>query len=117
MKILLDNCVPRRYSKLLQGWGHQAELLSTHISPASPDPDVIKLATTLDAVLLTVDLDFSNIIDYPPKDFEGIIVMRYAIVDEAKLDTSLKTMLSDLSRDDLRGTLVIVTPQRYRIRR
>jgi hypothetical protein len=39
--ILLDNCMPHRYQRLLQEWGYDTEL---------------------DAALLTDDLDFSNIL-------------------------------------------------------
>lgn len=117
MRILLDYCVPRRYLRLLRTWGHQAELMSDYIAPDAADPDVIGLAGRLDAVLLTIDLDFANILDYPPSQYGGIVVMRYIAADEANVDHMLKTALDDLTRDDLRGTLIIVTPKRYRIRR
>ena len=90
--------------------------MSEYIAPDSPDPDVIALTTQFDAILLTIDLDFANILDYPPAKYGGIIVLRYAIVYEAQLDTTLKIALEDLSREDIRGTLIIVTSQRYRIR-
>ncbi len=114
--ILLDNCVPHRYLRLLREWGYDATLMTAHIPADAPDTDVIALADELDAVLLTVDLDFSNILDYPPSDYNGIVVMRYQIQDEAELDDTLKSALEDLYRDDLRGVLVIVAPGRYRIR-
>lgn len=114
--ILLDHCVPRRYLGLLRGWGYQASLISDHIPPDSPDTAVIALAGRLDAALLTIDLDFANILDYPPADYGGIVVLRYHIQDEAELDTTLQSALADLYRDDLRGVLVIVSPGRYRVR-
>ena len=117
MTIVLDHCVPRRYQRLLSGWGYPAELSSAHIPPDAPDTDVIALAQRLEAVLLTVDLDFANILDYPPANYGGIIVLRYQIADESELDSTLKTALADLYRDDLLGALVIVSPGRYRIRR
>ena len=117
MTLVLDDCVPRRYQRLLAAWDYEVELSSAHIPPDAPDTDVIALAQKLDAALLTVDLDFANILDYPPSDYGGIIVMRYQTEDEAKLDTTLRTALADLYRDDLRGALVIVSPDRYRVRR
>lgn len=114
--ILLDHCVPRRYLGLLRGWGYQASLISDHIPADSPDTAVIALAGRLDAALLTIDLDFANILDYPPADYGGIVVLRYHIQDEAELDTTLQSALADLYRDDLRGVLVIVSPGRYRVR-
>lgn len=115
--ILLDHCVPRRYLRLLREWGYLTVLLTEHIAADSPDPDVIALAGELDAVLLTIDLDFSNILDYPPANYGGIVVLRYAIEDEADLDVTLKSALDDLYREDLRRVLVIVTPGRYRVRK
>jgi hypothetical protein len=62
-------------------------------------------------------LDFAHILDYPPANYGGLLVLRYAVAEETQLDAMLKTVLVDLSREDLRGALVIITPQRYRIRR
>lgn len=114
--ILLDHCVPRRYLRLLREWGYDATLMTEHIPADSPDTDVITLAGELDAVLLTIDLDFANILDYPPSSYSGIVVMRYHIQDEAELDHTLKSAMDDLYRDNLRGVLVIVSPGRYRVR-
>jgi predicted nuclease of predicted toxin-antitoxin system len=117
MRILLDHCVPRRYMRLLTLWEHEVELMASHIPPDAPDADVIQLAGELDAILLTIDLDFANILDYPPEQYGGIVVMRYVHTDEEQLDATLKTALADMSREALRGVLVIVTSGRYRIRR
>ncbi|MBZ0275162.1 MAG: DUF5615 family PIN-like protein [Anaerolineae bacterium] len=114
--ILLDHCVPRRYLGLLRGWGYQVDLITDHIPANSPDTEVIALAGRLDATLLTIDLDFANILDYPPANYGGIIVLRYHIQDEAEIDITLQSALSDLYRDDLRSILVIVSPGRYRVR-
>jgi len=117
MSILLDECVPRRYLRLLTGWDYSASLLSQHVALASPDTAVIALAQTLDAVLLTIDLDFSNMLDYPPQNYQGIIILRDQQTDELTVTATFKQALQDLYRDDLRGVLVIVSPNRYRIRR
>lgn len=117
MTILLDHCVPRRYQRLLQSWGYSVTLTTEHIQADAADMQVILLAHRLDAVLVTVDTDFSNILDYPPQRYGGIMVLRYQPIDEAQLDASLRQALIDLYREGLRNVLVIVTPTRYRIRR
>lgn len=117
MSILIDQCVPRKYLRILIEWGYQTSLVQQHIRADSPDPDVIKLAQTLDAVLLTVDLDFANIIDYPPQYYGGIVVMKYEIANDLPVTATLKQVLADLHRDKLRRILVIVDANRYRIRR
>ncbi|MFC1960506.1 DUF5615 family PIN-like protein [Chloroflexota bacterium] len=109
--------MPRKFQRLLREWGYEADLLQEHTRANAPDSDVIQLAQSLDAALLTVDKDFSNVLHYPPQDYAGIIVIRYLLLEEDLLIATLHQALSDLYRADLRGTLVIVTPNRYRIRR
>lgn len=117
MTILLDSSTPRRYLHLLSEWGYLAELSSAHIAKDAPDSEVLALAARFNAVLLTVDLDFSNIMDYPPSQHGGIIVLRYQPEDEPALDATLRSALADLYRDGLDKTLVVVSPGRYRVRR
>lgn len=117
MSILLDQCVPRKFLRLLRSWGYEASLLTEHTAADAKDPIVINLAGELDAALLTVDLDFANILHYPPQNYGGIIVLRYQFAEETALAATLQQMLRDLYRDGLRGVLVVVTPDRYRVRR
>jgi predicted nuclease of predicted toxin-antitoxin system len=114
--ILLDECVPAKYRRFLESWGYEVTLLREISKPSDPDERVIELAQNLDAVLLTVDMDFANIVDYPPQNFAGIVVVRHQISDQLALEKSLKQAMADLYRDDLRGVLVVVTANRYRIR-
>jgi predicted nuclease of predicted toxin-antitoxin system len=117
MSVLLDHCVPRKYQRLLRDWGYDVHLLHNHIQPDSNDSDVLHLAKTLDSVLLTVDMDFSNILTYPPDQFGGIIVLRYQAKRESENILTLRRVLQDLYRDGLRGTLVVIDINRYRLRR
>src|SRR4051794_4183120 len=117
MTILVDQCVPRKFLRLLNDWGYQTYSVTEYIAANSSDQDVIALAQKLDAVLLTIDLDFANVIDYPPANYQGIIVARYEIHDEVLLTSTLKQMLTTLYRDELRASLIIVEPKRYRVRK
>lgn len=116
MSLLLDHCVPRKFLHKIRSWGYDATQLQDHMVPDAPDTDVIALAQQLDSVLLTIDLDFANIFDYPPVNYVGIIVIRYQVADETALMASLHQTLADLYRDNLRSKLVIVEAKRYRIR-
>jgi predicted nuclease of predicted toxin-antitoxin system len=117
MNLLVDHCVPAKFVRLLRDWGHTASPSTDHIAPDASDTDVVALAQTLDAILITADLDFANIFDYPPGDYQGILVLRYDPAEESALELTLRQVLTDLDRDALRGVLVIVEAQRYRIRR
>ena len=117
MTILLDHCIPRRYFNILQEWGYDVHLLSEYVPVESIDPVVIQIAQTLDAVLLRVDTDFQNIVNYPPQVYQGIIVIRHEHRTREAIAHSLKEALQDLYRDLLRGALVVVESDGYRVRR
>jgi predicted nuclease of predicted toxin-antitoxin system len=117
MTLLLDHCVPRRYQRILREWGYVCTLVTDYIAADATDLEVIALAQKLDAVLVTIDLDFANILNYPPGNYNGIIVIRHNAGDEAELDKTLWQALTDLYQDELRGTLIVIAPYRYRLRR
>ncbi len=117
MTFLLDHCVPRTYFHLLKQWGYEASLLTEHVAPTADDPDVLALAKKLQAVLFTVDMDFSNIKSYPPQDYNGIIVVRYQAQDEEKTSNALREVLQKFYPDDLGGVLVVIKGDRYSVRR
>ena len=117
MPVLLDHCVPRKFLTLIASWGYEASLLSEHSKPDIPDGEVVAIAQQLDAVFLTVDMDFSNILTYPPQDYAGIVVIRYQARNEAQVIDALRQALEDLYRDDLRGALVVISEDHYRVRR
>ena len=116
MTILLDHCVPRRYRRLLTEWGYAAVLMTDHLPSNAKDPEVLALAQRLDAILLSVDGDFGNVLDYPPQDYQGIIVLKYRIQHEFDIDQCLQSALTDLTRDDMRGKLITITNRHYRVR-
>ena len=117
MTMLLDHGVPRRYLQLLTAWGYEATVSSMHIAAAATDMEVLELAKRLNATLLTVDLDFANVLDYPPAQYGGIIVLRYQPQDENRVDVALRQALTELYPARIQGALVIVAPDRYRVRR
>jgi predicted nuclease of predicted toxin-antitoxin system len=117
MSILVDQCVPRKYLRLLHEWGYTADLVQSHLSANAEDASVLALAQRLDAVLLTADLDFAQIIEYPPQNYQGIVVLRYRAEDETAITNVLRQALKDLYRDSLRSALVIISANRYRVRR
>jgi predicted nuclease of predicted toxin-antitoxin system len=117
MTILLDACVPRKFERLIQSWGYPVLLSGTELRPDAPDSQVIQQSQLLDSVPVTIDMDFSNILDYPPENYGGIVVLRYDVEHEESLIETLREALQTLYRDQLRHALVIVTAGRYRVRR
>ena len=55
----------------------------------APDPSIARVCQDEQRILITLDLDFAHIRNYPPQDYPGIIVLRLARQDR---DTVLAIM-------------------------
>ena len=76
ISFFLDQCVPQQIINILQDSGYQTLILKNFINITSPDSIVINKAQELDAVLLSLNGDFSDIITYPPNLYGGIIALQ-----------------------------------------
>jgi len=67
-------------------------------------------------VLVTLDLGFSDIRSYPPKDYPGIIVLRTKAQDKITLLSMLRRLILALKDRSPDGQLWIVEHDRIRYR-
>ena len=95
--------------------GHDAHSIVQQSLGGQPDDRVINVCTSEDRALVTLDLDFSNIQAYPPKNFAGIVVLRLASQSNAHVEAAIRRMLSILTSEPLHGLLWIVEEHRIRI--
>jgi predicted nuclease of predicted toxin-antitoxin system len=80
---------------------------------------VIAKAQELDAVLISLDNDFADIVAYPPAKFKGIIAIQMRNHPEATralLSGMLRYLSLHPENDHYQGMLVVVEPGRTRIR-
>ena len=76
-------------------------------------------AQEIDAVLISLDGDFADIINYPPKDFKGIIALQMRNHPEIlpRLLARLKAYLEPQpAMEHYRGKLIVVEADRVRVR-
>ena len=71
-----DHCVPNTIMQTLREAGHEVVRLWEQLPVESPDADVIAKAQQLDAILLSLNGDFADIVTYPPADYQGIIALQ-----------------------------------------
>jgi predicted nuclease of predicted toxin-antitoxin system len=118
MRFLVDANMPRSTLALLQSLGHAAEHVRDLGLGATPDSQIAARARSTGAVLLTRDLDFSDIRHYPPVDYQGLIVMR--LPDDAAAQDILNLFEKFLKQAELvaqlPGHLVILEKDRVRFR-
>ena len=119
MKVfLVDEDLPRSLARALSAAGMQ----SIHVIEAGlrgrSDSDVLAEANRNRRTLLTADLDFSNLLQYPLGSHAGIVIARFPNETPVEvLNQAIVSALDALAPDELVGCLVIIEPARVRIRR
>lgn len=82
----------------------------------NPDARVFDASQTEDRILVTFDLDFSDIRNYPPENHKGIWVLRPHAQSIDNTLALLSAALLVFATEPTQGRLWIVEPDRVRIR-
>ena len=114
-----DHCVSNAIMQTLRDAGHDVLRLRDHLPTESPDPVVMAKAQELDALLLSLNGDFADIVSYPPAHYQGIIALQVRNHPEIipPLMARLREYLSlHADRQYYRGKLLVVEVHRIRVR-
>jgi len=99
--------------------GYAVELLRSHLPVNAQDPEVIACAQNLDALLISLNGDFADIINYPPARYGGIIALQIRNHPES-LPAIIMRLLTYFGEHSTRahytGKLFLVEPHRIRIK-
>lgn len=76
LRFFTDHCVPNSVIQSLRAAGHGVFILKEHIPPDSDDPIVIARAQELEAILVSLDGDFADIVTYPPSTIKASSLCR-----------------------------------------
>jgi predicted nuclease of predicted toxin-antitoxin system len=118
MRFLLDANMPRSAAGAVQRLGHDAVDVRDVGLGGADDAQIAAYAKEHNYALVTRDFDFSDIRNYPPADYTGIIVLE--LPDDAIAATVVKVLESLLSQPELLahvpGRLAIVESWRVRFR-
>jgi predicted nuclease of predicted toxin-antitoxin system len=118
MRFLVDANLPRSIVELILRLGHEAEFARDIGLGAAPDRAIAARAQATRAALLTRDLDFADVRNYPPEQYSGIVVFRFPDDVVAKEIVRLAEIFLRESNfvDQLPGHLAIVERDRVRFR-
>lgn len=76
LRFLTDHCISNSIIQSLQNAQHEVVRLKDVLPVESSDAMVIAKAQELDAILLSLNGDFADIIVYPPATHKGIITLK-----------------------------------------
>lgn len=79
--------------------------------------EILELSKEENLVLITFDKHFSNIIKYPPKKFSGIIRVRIHPPLIEDTNNAFKLLLEKAKIEEMRGKLIVLEKEGYRIRK
>lgn len=115
MKIKLDENLGNQSIELFREAGYEAATVSEQDLGGASDGELIEACRAEGRVLVTLDLDFSNVLRFPPERYTGIAVLR--VPHPIKLDTireRVRVFLRASEHEILHGRLWIVEQDRIR---
>jgi predicted nuclease of predicted toxin-antitoxin system len=116
MRFNLDENLGRRTVELFASRGHDVCTVRQEGLSAA-DARLFEVCALESRCLVTLDLDFSDLIRFPPQDSAGIVVIRAPLNPNLEF---LRRMISDFlnapNLEDVKHSLWIVEPGRVRIR-
>jgi len=116
VKFKLDENLSPSLSALFAEGGYDAHSVVQQALGGQPDERVIDVCSREHRALVTLDLDFSNILAYPPANFAGIVVLRLANQAHVTVKAAIQRVLELLPQEPVAGMLWIVEERRIRIR-
>jgi predicted nuclease of predicted toxin-antitoxin system len=118
VRFLIDADLSWRLIAVFGEFGHDALHVKNIGLGSARDPKVAERARATDRCLFTGDFDFSNILEFKPRNFAGIVVLTLPRNATPVYITALtREFLQQLHLfEPLTGKLLIVEPGRIRVR-
>ncbi len=117
MKILADMHISPITVQFLRDLGHNVVRVNEILPADSSDRLIVETAIKSDRVILTQDLDFSEIITFSGKTNPSLISLRLTSSRIEYVNSILKNTLPRIERDAQEGSIISVEDKRIRIRK
>ena len=116
MKFKLDENFGQRTQDVFRKDGHDVQTVREEGLTSASDNRLYTTCQQEGRCLVTLDLDFADVIHFPPQSTGGIIVIRLPRNPSlSALETLIGQCLQALKQDHIEGRLWIVEPNRIRI--
>lgn len=116
MKFLADMPISPKTVDYLKSLGHDIYRLSERQLQKAKDYEIVDVAITEKRIILTMDLDFPAIIARSGKTVPSAVIFRMSDESHETINRILGKFLPDIENDLLKGAIVVVEDDRYRVR-
>ena len=115
LRFKLDENTDPRWREPLESEGHQVSTTAEESLNGEPDFVIAEECRRLGLCLITADLDFSRVLDYPPQEYAGLIVLRHPQPSLARMRDLVRQIAVAIRQESPAGQLWIVEPGRIRV--
>ena len=116
MLFKVDENLHEEVAELLRRHGHDAMTVFKQRLQGCDDRDIAAVCRREQRAIITQDLDFGNILAFPPQDYSGIIVLRLTDQSRPAVLAVVNRIIPLLASDPLVGSLWTVDEVSVRIR-
>jgi predicted nuclease of predicted toxin-antitoxin system len=116
VRFKVDQNLPVEIADALRDAGHDAHTVYEEELAGTPDPQLSVILRSEGRGLVTLDLGFGDIRNYPPRDYQGIVILRPSSQDKPAVLRLFSAVVPMLEREPIVGRLWIVDDQRIRMR-
>lgn len=114
MRFKLDENLDPRLASLLAEGGHDVQTVLSEGLSGETDEVIYRVCLQERRTLVTLDLDFSNPLRFPPGKTQGIVVIRPHRPTLPQVRAVLNNVIGPLKSGQVTGRLWIVEPGRIR---
>jgi len=115
VKFKLDENLSPSLKLLLVSGGYDTETVDEERLSGASDKAIAEKCRQESRCLITADRDFTQIIDFPPEQYGGFVVLQHPQLSLMGLKTLIVQLIAVLKTESPVGKLWIVEPGRLRI--
>jgi predicted nuclease of predicted toxin-antitoxin system len=116
MKFKIDENLHPEIGDLLRAEGHEVATVFDQGLRGREDQEIAGICHHEGRIMISLDLDFSDIRMYPPEDYPGLIVFRLRSKGRSAVRRVIMSVLRQLRNEPIDGRLWIVDEHRIRVR-
>lgn len=116
LRFKLDENVPVEAAEVLRSAGFDVHSVYDESLAGATDGAIADACAAEGRVLITLDLDFSDLRAYPPGSHTGIVILRPRTPDRDATLSLLVRVAALFGSEVVHGCLWIVDPERVRVR-
>ncbi len=116
MKFKLDENLPELVRDTLNELGHDAHTVAEEGLSGAQDATVLQACVAENRILITLDLDFSDIRAYPPGSYPGVWVLRPTKQTFNAIEALVRAGVRLSAVERVLGQLWVIDDKRVRIR-